>query len=190
MVQKRVIIFIDGQNLFHAARDQGEDGVEIGMKNLVEELKGDDELVRSYWFDSHREDMNEGKERFFTFLKTNGFRVESLPLREYDDGLEEKGSDINLVSEMLHLGYIDAYDRAVLVSGDEDFVPAIKRVQDQGKIVDVASFDEQLSYELKKSADDTVILDDILSIILRDADSDDKPDDAGDNLFLQIEDDE
>lgn len=189
MDKVRIAIFIDGQNLFHAARDHGDNGVEIGMENLVDELSGDNQLVRPYWFDSHHEEIRDNKKKFYTFLETNGFRVESLPLREHEGDLEEKGSDINLVSEMLHLAYIDAYDEAVLVSGDADFVPSIEKIQNQGKIVTVASFEKQLSFDLRKTADSSVILDDIVSIITRDSDSEDEPDEVEQELFLQIDED-
>ena len=56
---------------------------------------------------------------------------------------------------MVKLAYNDAYDTAILVSSDGDFVPAVKSVQDLGKIVINAYFqnDDRKGYHLRKNSD-------------------------------------
>ncbi|WP_373869536.1 NYN domain-containing protein [Sphaerisporangium rufum] len=44
----------------------------------------------------------------------------------------EKGVDAAIVTDMLSLAWQDAYDVAVLVTSDADFVPAVERVQERG----------------------------------------------------------
>src|SRR5205823_992680 len=44
----------------------------------------------------------------------------------------EKGVDAAIVTDMLSLAWQNAYDVAVLVSSDADFVPAVERIQTQG----------------------------------------------------------
>lgn len=41
---------------------------------------------------------------------------------------EEKQTDVNIALELFRLAYLDKYDRAVIVSGDTDLIPAIKTV--------------------------------------------------------------
>ncbi|WP_182875518.1 NYN domain-containing protein [Microbispora sp. H10670] len=44
----------------------------------------------------------------------------------------EKGVDAAIVTDMLSLAWQDAYDVAVPVTSDADFVPAVERVQERG----------------------------------------------------------
>jgi uncharacterized LabA/DUF88 family protein len=43
----------------------------------------------------------------------------------------EKGSDVNMAADLVHLGCADGYEAAVLVSNDSDFAGAIRIVRDQ-----------------------------------------------------------
>lgn len=47
-------------------------------------------------------------------------------------GSEEKGIDTRIVTDMVSLAWADAYDAAVLVSADRDFVPAAEFLQSRG----------------------------------------------------------
>ncbi len=40
---------------------------------------------------------------------------------------------------MVALAYENAYDHAILISGDEDFTPAVEIAQQKGKIVTIVS---------------------------------------------------
>jgi len=52
----------------------------------------------------------------------------------------EKGIDTGLVTDLIRLAWDDAYDTAVLVSADADFIPAVRFVQEKGKRVIHACF--------------------------------------------------
>lgn len=56
---------------------------------------------------------------------------------------QEKGTDINLAVNMLSKGYQNAYDIAILVSGDTDYIPVVKELHHLGKLVVLASFPSQ-----------------------------------------------
>lgn len=56
---------------------------------------------------------------------------------------EEKETDINLATHMVAKGFQNAYDIAVLVSGDTDYVNVIKTLHDLGKIIVIAHFQHQ-----------------------------------------------
>ena len=64
----------------------------------------------------------------------------------------EKGVDVALVTEMLVGAWDDVYDTAVLVSGDSDYVAAVRELIRHGKKVDVVSFLHSASRELMESA--------------------------------------
>jgi hypothetical protein len=51
----------------------------------------------------------------------------------------EKGVDTAIVTDLLSLAWQDAYDVAILLSSDADFVPAVERIQAKGlKVVNAA----------------------------------------------------
>ena len=56
---------------------------------------------------------------------------------------EEKETDINLATHMVAKGFQNAYDIAILVSGDTDYVNVIKTLHDLGKIIVIARFQHQ-----------------------------------------------
>ena len=56
---------------------------------------------------------------------------------------EEKETDINIATHMIAKGFQNAYDIAILVSGDTDFANVIKVLHDLGKTVVIAHFPHQ-----------------------------------------------
>jgi uncharacterized LabA/DUF88 family protein len=69
--------------------------------------------------------------------------------REYEY-TTEKRVDTRLVADLIHFAANGAYDAAVLVSGDDDFVPAVEAVNALGKQVWVATWSaEELSTDLR-----------------------------------------
>jgi uncharacterized LabA/DUF88 family protein len=62
----------------------------------------------------------------------------------------EKRVDTRLVADLIHYAANGAYDAAVLISGDDDFVPAVEAVNALGKQVWVATWSaEELSTDLR-----------------------------------------
>jgi uncharacterized LabA/DUF88 family protein len=55
-------------------------------------------------------------------------------------GTEEKGVDTRIVTDMISLAWANAYDVAVIVSSDRDFVPVAEFLQTKGIKVIHASF--------------------------------------------------
>lgn len=85
----------------------------------------------------------------------------------------EKGVDVALVSDMLSLAAVEAYDIATIVSGDLDYFKAIDEVQRRGLIVEVAYFRNQgISKDLIRLADRFIDLEKIIDKINRNKRSD------------------
>jgi NYN domain-containing protein len=62
----------------------------------------------------------------------------------------EKRVDTRLVADLIHYAAISAFDAAVLISGDDDFVPAVEAVNALGRQVWVATWSaEELSTDLR-----------------------------------------
>lgn len=83
---------------------------------------------------------------------------------EFDFLLKE--DDIYLANDFLVGGYENLYDTAIIVSGDEDFVPIIKTAQKLGKKVENACFKSSSSYSLRRVCNSSLYLNKIINKML------------------------
>ena len=130
----RVAVFIDGNNLFHAARFHN---IDIDYNKLQRVLLGDGRLLRAFFYTG----VDVGAERqqgFLLWMRRNGFRVIQKELKTFYDGTRKANLDVEIAVDMLSLA--GRYDTAVLVSGDEDFVYAVNAVAYKGCRVEIAGF--------------------------------------------------
>jgi uncharacterized LabA/DUF88 family protein len=73
------------------------------------------------------------KKRSFPKCPVCQHEVENCPSCTVDmRGTEEKGVDTRIVTDMISLAWSEAYDVAVLVSADRDFVPVAEFLQTKG----------------------------------------------------------
>lgn len=173
MSEKDAMMFVDAQNLVHGAQNYAEKrGISeyrIDALALRDVLSEDYDLVRPYWFDSFKPRGQSGsdKKKFFHMLGTEGFTVIDKPLMERGEKWMEKGLDITLATELLYHGFSEHYDVAIVVTGDSDFLSAVKKVAEEGRRIVVAGFENSTAAALKRAADRYVVLDDIAERIRR-----------------------
>jgi uncharacterized LabA/DUF88 family protein len=159
----RVAVFIDGNNLFHAARFHT---IDIDYNKLLRVLLGDGRLLRAFFYTG----VDAGAERqqgFLLWMRRNGFRVVQKELKTFYDGTRKANLDVEIAVDMLSLA--GRYDTAVLVSGDEDFVYAVNAVAYKGCRVEVAGFRSNTAPRLIDVADFFIDLGDIAELIRKDA---------------------
>lgn len=76
----------------------------------------------------------------------------------------EKETDINLAANMISKGFQNAYDIAILVSGDTDYTSVIQTLHNLGKIIVIAHFKHQNISKYEGIYDaDVILYDDILN---------------------------
>lgn len=172
---ERVMIFIDGNNLYHSLKHV------IGKTNLEFEkfsrrLAGERQLIRTYYYNAplnrdDDDDKHRQQQSFFDSLDSVPYltkrfgRLERRNVRHtLPDGTfistptyVEKGVDTHIVIDMLTFAFKDTYDTAILVSGDEDFTVVVEKVKELGKHVEVANLGG--SFILRQSADKYVLID-------------------------------
>ncbi len=171
---ERLVIFIDGSNFYHSVKEVfNTHDNEIDFRKLIDSLKGDRLLVGVYYYNApldrgYNENVYWRQQKFFADLrKIPGFHVILTNMRKIrkSDGTFEftvKGDDIHLAIDMVSFAYENHYDIAMLVSGDGDFVPAIKRVQKLGKSVENAFFSVSRANVLKEVCNSSLFLDEII----------------------------
>ena len=158
----RVAVFIDGNNLFHAARFHN---IDIDYNKLLRLLLGDGRLLRAFFYTG----VDAGAERqqgFLLWMRRNGFRVVQKELKTFYDGTRKANLDVEIAVDMLSLA--GRYDTAVLVSGDEDFVYALNAVAYKGCRVEVAGFRSNTAPRLIDVADFFIDLGDIAELVRKD----------------------
>src|SRR6188472_4458206 len=159
----RVAVFIDGNNLFHAARFHT---IDIDYNKLLRILLGDGRLLRAFFYTG----VDAGAERqqgFLLWMRRNGFRVVQKELKTFYDGTRKANLDVEIAVDMLSLA--GRYDTAVLVSGDEDFVYAVNSVAYKGCRVEVAGFRSNTAPRLIDVADFFIDLGEIAHMVKKDA---------------------
>ena len=144
---KNVAVFVDVANIFYAAKAAG---VDIDYVTLLKAASAGRDLVRAYAYTGLDPD-NENQRNFHDFLRRSNYKVVSKDIRKYGDGKVKANLDIELVVDMMKTAR--NLDIAIVVSGDGDFAPAIRAVQEQGVRVEVISFRGNTSSDLIEVAD-------------------------------------
>lgn len=112
---------------------------QLVSEHIARSLGAAAEVSRVLVFSSYRPDDSEvasQRQQMFRAMQQLNFEVH---LGKYTGG-QEKCVDIALAVDMVHYATVpDAFDVAVLVSGDRDFLPALCRVREKGKRVCIAS---------------------------------------------------
>ena len=164
---ERVMIFIDGSNLYHSLKNFFK-RTDLDIGKLSNKLLDRRRLVRIYYYNA-RVGLKEEPERYQDQQKFFA-NVNAIPYSELRLGRlvyfnwpnsppYEKGVDIQLATDMITHSFKGNYDVAVLVAGDNDYVGALQSVKDNGKHVEVALFGkEQTSRQLRAVADRVITI--------------------------------
>ena len=127
MERVRVIVFIDGSNLYHLVkqlfpeRSQGDFNFDRFLKRIV----GNGDLVRVYYYNCPLDRNNDirayrSQQRFFQKLREiPNFKLVLCRMQKIKINgrivYQVKEDDIHLAVDMVKLAYNDAYDTAILV---------------------------------------------------------------------------
>jgi uncharacterized LabA/DUF88 family protein len=77
----------------------------------------------------------------------------------------EKGVDTSIAIELFHYALDNVYDKALLISNDADFVPAIEYIQRRGNHIIHVGFKNQ-AFEIKKACWTHIDFEDIMQELL------------------------
>jgi len=168
--KERVIVFIDGSNLYHLVKQicPNKRQIEFNFDKFIKKIVGNKNLVRVYYYNcpldiSKNLKAYQSQQKFFEKLRDiPNFKLILCRMQKLKiDGkmiYQVKEDDIHLAVDMVKLAYNSAYDTAILVSSDGDFVPAINAVQEIGKRVEDVGFEHKFSFHLKKVCDNFIKL--------------------------------
>lgn len=133
--EKNLLNIISQEKLPHALRKKINSHVEA-IKKELEEKKQD----YIYYIAKQKRNF-EGQKELFEKLSGNAFiELRLTPLKQREGEIYQKGVDVLLATDLVHLAHTGAYDVAVVLSGDTDLVEAVKLVRSLGKTVVIISY--------------------------------------------------
>ncbi|SFK13874.1 NYN domain-containing protein [Celeribacter neptunius] len=168
---ERLALFIDGSNLYAAAKSLGFD---IDYKLLRQEFMRRGKLLRAFYYTALLENDDYSPIRpLVDWLNYNGFTMVTKPAKEFTDSMGRrkiKGNmDIELAVDAMELA--PHVDHIVLFSGDGDFRPLVESLQRQGVRVSVVSSirtqPPMIADELRRQADTFIELSELKDVIGR-----------------------
>ena len=177
--KERIALFIDGSNLYAAAKSVGFD---IDYKRLLEFFSGQSNFIRAYYYTALIDDQEYSPIRpLVDWLDYNGYTMITKPTKEFTDSAGRrkiKGNmDIEIAIDMMEMA--DKLDHMVLFSGDGDFRRLVEAVQNKGArvtvISTVKSSPPMCADELRRQSDQFVDIVDLKDHIGRDHGSEDIP---------------
>jgi uncharacterized LabA/DUF88 family protein len=167
----RAMIFVDGENLairYGAALSkqsraprpevQYERNVFV-WSPLLNPADGSPSVMRKYYYTAVQGDAPSVAD---IEKRLKGLGIETPRVFKKTKGKGSKRVDISLATDMLVHAARKHYDVAVLVAGDEDYIPLVRAVQFEGERVSVWFTSDGLSPDLLHVADDFVNLDEFL----------------------------
>ncbi len=168
---ERIALFIDGSNLYAAARGLDFD---IDYKRLLSFFANQGQMVRAFYFTALLEDQEYSPIRpLVDWLDYNGYTMVTKPAKEFTDPAGRKkikgNMDIELAVDLMEIA--DSIDHAVIFSGDGDFRRLVEAVQRKGLRVTVVSTmhskPPMIADELRRQADVFIELADLKDEIQR-----------------------
>src|SRR5512134_1121944 len=169
--QERIALFIDGSNLYAAARALNFD---IDYKRLLQLFAAKGHLIRAFYYTALIEDQEYSPIRpLIDWLDYNGYTMVTKPTKEFTDASGRrkiKGNmDIELAIDVMEMA--EHLDHVVLFSGDGDFRRLVEAVQRRGVRVTVVSTvrsqPPMVADELHRQADNFVELQDLQPLVCR-----------------------
>ncbi len=161
----RTICFIDNSNVFLGGRNAG---WQVEWRKFEAYLCTLDRIWQTHFFASEQDPPKAIQTSFYQYIK-NTLRWE---LHLYELGKKtttcsncgckeivpaEKGVDVGLATKMLILGVNKAYDTAILVAGDKDYLETVKFIKNLGLRVEIISWQQSLSSDLAAESSSPVI---------------------------------
>jgi uncharacterized LabA/DUF88 family protein len=169
---ERLGLFIDGSNLYAAARALGFD---IDYRRLLELFATEATLIRAFYYTALLEDQDYSPIRpLVDWLDYNGYTMVTKPTKEFTDAVtgrrKIKGNmDIELAVDVMEMS--EHLDHVVLFSGDGDFRRLVEAAQGKGVRVTVISTIQSqppmVADELRRQADSFIELADLEDEIAR-----------------------
>jgi uncharacterized LabA/DUF88 family protein len=162
---ERVMIFVDGSNLYHSLKNHF-NRTDLDLGKFCRKIIQRRQLIRIYYYNARvgqkeEPEVYKQQQAFFAGISAIPYTELRLGRLVYSNWPSvppyEKGTDVQLATDMITHNFKNNYDVAILVAGDNDYTGAVQAVKDNGKHVEVALFGKQGTSQQLRAAADMVI---------------------------------
>jgi len=147
-IKGRVYVFIDVANIFYTQRTLG---WKISYEKLKQYFRDEcgDNLGKMFVYTA-TDSQRPQQKKFLDMLEINGYilRTKEVKKIRVAKGVYEWKGNFDVELSMDALDNLQNFDTMVLLSGDSDFAPIIKRMKENNKQVIVMSAKHHISKEL------------------------------------------
>ncbi|MBW4439659.1 MAG: NYN domain-containing protein [Plectolyngbya sp. WJT66-NPBG17] len=149
----RLIVFIDGANLFYAASQMG---VEIDYAKLLRYFQQQSTLIYTFFY-TGVDPSNTRQQAFLTWMRRNGYRVVTKDVILNAAG-SKRVSRMNVEIAVDMMRFVKDCDTEILISGDGDLAYAVNAVSYFGAKVEVIALRSMTHESLVSVADNFIDL--------------------------------
>jgi uncharacterized LabA/DUF88 family protein len=179
MANERVMVFIDGANLYMGVKHGLKQDKLVKVDALAQKLVGARELVRIYYYNTPTPSKDPKEQQINQKFLTRLGWIDNLQIRlgrimprtytvecpkckekvEYKTHIQ-KGVDTHIAVDMVTLAVSGAYDAAILVSGDSDLAEAVNFIREHThkKVENACIPDKSWNKTLREASDKRIPL--------------------------------
>lgn len=161
----KTICFIDNSNVFGGFKAAG---WRIDWAKFQRYLEQSEPIWQVHFFASEQDPPRAIQTEFYRYLKDHlHWEVHLYDLGKKthtcsgcgnkDTTPTEKGVDVGLATKMLILGVNRAYETAILIAGDRDYLETVQFVKNLGLRVEVISWKSALAPEIESESSSSVL---------------------------------
>jgi uncharacterized LabA/DUF88 family protein len=153
MNKAATVILIDGNSVFHSARQHGFTVDYLKLRNLLTGMNAGGGLVRTVVYTGTSEDSS-GQQSFLAWLRRSGFRVVAQKVRVDSTGIKSVNLDVEIATDIMRYALMEGVENLVLVSGNESLVYPLEFVRAATAVsTEVACFRDATAGKLIESVD-------------------------------------
>lgn len=148
----RVMILIDGANLFYASMQLS---IDIDYVKLLSRLTNGGRLVHAFFY-TGVDPINDKQKGFLHWMQCHGYRVIAKELIQFPDGSRKANLNVEIAIDMMKL--VGCCDTVVLLSGTGELAYAVNFITYQGIRTEVVCLRSMTSDSLINVSDTYVDL--------------------------------
>lgn len=150
MESSRIMVFIDNSNIFKGFAKYK---IKADYNKLKKTIVKGRNLVEIRLYEGIVYPIDPKKKRWYNDLKNiSGYSVKTAFDKRTKKVSIEKKIDVKIAIDVIAKAYEDKFDTAIIVSGDGDFLPVIKKLIKLNKKVEIWAF----KYSLAKTIERTI----------------------------------
>ncbi|MGV9171891.1 MAG: NYN domain-containing protein [Promethearchaeia archaeon] len=143
----KIILFIDNSNLFHQFQKLN---FKCDYKKLKDEIANGRKIVDARIYTGLMYPVKKKDKAYLSKLGHLGFKVVTRSIKVAPNGRKvEKRIDVLMAVDIISAVFQMKFDTIVLISGDGDFVPVAKKLNELNRDLEIWSFKDLLSKHLK-----------------------------------------